>query len=131
MLLAFRVKANRYEIGVGVGLSAVYLLLFLRTTMPAERSHLIEYSVVAALIFSALWERKNNGEFVPMLPLLAIGTSTFVGIVDELIQLFLPNRVFDPVDILFNFLASVMAVIGMVFVTWIAQKRRSLNQNPT
>jgi len=41
-----------------------------------------------------------------------------IGVLDECIQAFLPNRVFDPLDILFNALAAVMAVVASAALTW-------------
>ena len=37
---------------------------------------------------------------------------------DELIQGVLPDRVFDPWDILFNILAGLMAVLAIVALRW-------------
>ena len=41
-----------------------------------------------------------------------------VGVLDECIQLLLPSRVFDPVDMLFNALAAVMAVGASSALHW-------------
>ena len=105
------------EIGVGLGIAAVYLMVFLRLTIP-ERSHLIEYGVVAVFIYEALTERANQGRRVPVRPLLAVLATSLVGAIDEFIQLFLPSRHFDWTDILFNVLASLMAVASMVALGW-------------
>lgn len=105
------------EIGVALGIWVVYFLVFLRLTLP-ERSHLMEYGVVAVFIYEALTERKSHGRFVPVPALLAILATSAVGTIDEFIQLVLPNRVFETDDILFNCLASLMAVIGMVVLGW-------------
>ena len=124
VLVALKSRPKGMEIGVGLGIVAIYLFLFLRMAIPEERTHLIEYSVVALFIHMALTERANNGRKVPALSLLAILLSTLVGVVDELIQLFMPSRVFDPIDMLFNFLASLLAVAGILALTW-AQRWRS------
>ena len=121
VLLALKVRPRGAEIGVALGIASVYLFLFLRMTIP-ERSHLIEYSVVAAFIYAALIERKNNGRRVPIPALLAILFTTLIGAFDEFIQIFLPSRVFDPVDIFFNFLASIMAVTASVILIWVRKK---------
>lgn len=105
------------EIGVGLGIAVVYLMVFFRMTIP-ERSHLIEYGVVAVFIYEALTERKSHGRSVPVPALLAILGSSLVGAIDEFIQAVLPSRVFEWTDILFNFLASLMAVIAMVVLGW-------------
>ena len=60
-----RVRPRGLEIGVGLGVAAAYLLVALRLTIPAERSHLLEYSVVALLIYEALTERRRQGRRVP------------------------------------------------------------------
>ena len=114
----FKTRPRLLEMGVALGVFAVYLLVFLRMAIPEERSHLIEYSVVGLLIYQALVERKSQGRHVPVPALLAILMTTAIGTLDECIQLFLPSRVFDPIDILFNFLAGVMAVTASVALGW-------------
>lgn len=84
----------------------------------AERTHLIEYGVVAILIYAALTERASQGRRVPILALLAILATALIGILDECIQAFSPNRVFDPQDMLFNVLAAIMSVIALMALAW-------------
>ena len=110
------------EVGVALGIVAVYLLMFLRmASTPAERTHLIEYTVVALLIHEALTERASNSHSVPRPAITAIVATALLGLLDEGIQALLPSRVFDPVDILFNVLAAVMAVAASAAL---AQVRR-------
>ena len=106
------------EIGVALGIAGAYLLLFLRMWTPAERTHLMEYTVVVLLIYEALSERASNGRPVPLLPLLAFLATALVGVIDEVIQWFLPSRVFEWIDILFNTLAAFMAVLACVALGW-------------
>ncbi len=106
------------EVGILLGVAAVYLMVFTRMASPVERSHLIEYGVVALFVYTALTERASQGRHVPAPALLAILLTTLIGAVDECIQLFLPSRVFDPIDILFNTLAAVMAVGASVVLHW-------------
>lgn len=107
------------EVGVALGVVAVYLLLFLRMTAPPEeRTHLMEYGVVAVFVYEALTERASQGRHVPIPALLAALTTSLLGVLDECIQAFLPSRVFDPIDILFNVLAAVIAVVAMVALGW-------------
>ncbi len=106
------------EIAVALGVAAVYGLVFVRMALETERSHLIEYGVVALLIYEALTERASQGRRVPVPALLAFLGAVVIGTVDEGIQAWLPVRVFDPLDILFNALAAFMAVAGSVALAW-------------
>jgi VanZ family protein len=83
-----------------------------------ERSHLIEYGVVAVFIYEALMERASQGRRVPVPALLAILTTSLFGVLDECIQAILPSRVFEPTDILFNVLAALMAIVASVTLGW-------------
>ncbi len=113
-----KVRPGGAEVAVAVGVATAYLLVLTRMTIPTERSHLIEYSIVGVLIHEALTERRSQGRRVPLPPVLAVVITVALGALDEGIQWLLPNRVFDPVDILFNTLAGTMAVAGSVALTW-------------
>ena len=103
-------RLGRNEIAVGLGILAVYLMAWLRVGSWAERTHLFEYALVAALVHEALLERKDNGRRVPAPALLALITSLLLGCLDEGIQFLLPNRVFDIIDIAFNSLAVTIII---------------------
>jgi hypothetical protein len=111
------------EIAVALGVAAAYLMVFVRMAIPTVRTHLIEYGVVGALIHEALTERASNGRTVPVAPLLAVLATSLIGMIDEFIQAFLPSRVFDPRDILFNALAGAMAVGASIALSWARQWR--------
>ena len=113
-----RVRPGGAEVAVAIGVATAYLLVLTRMTVPTERSHLIEYSIVGVLIHEALSERKSQGRRVPLPPVLAVILTIALGALDEGIQWLLPNRVFDPVDILFNSIAGTMAVAASVALTW-------------
>ncbi len=110
-----RNQSSLMEIGVVLGVAAVYLMFFLRLTL-AERTHLIEYGVVASFIYEALRERTAHGVRVPFAALTAILLTGLIGTIDEFLQMLLPARVFDPIDILFNVLAAAMAVAARLVV---------------
>ena len=106
------------EIAVALGVTAAYLMVFLRMAVLEERTHLIEYGVLGVFIHEALAERARQGRRVPLPPLLAILATAALGLLDECIQAFLPSRIFDPQDILFNLLAGTMAVAASVALAW-------------
>ncbi len=112
------------EIAVVLSVVAVYLLVLVRISLPEERTHLIEYGVVALLILEALRERRRSGRAVPSAPWLAIGAASAIGLVDEAIQLMLPNRVFDVVDVVFNIIAATLAVGASTALAWARNRRR-------
>ncbi|MDH3712042.1 MAG: VanZ family protein [Cyclobacteriaceae bacterium] len=106
------------EVGIAIGIAAAYLFVFVRMSIVTERSHIIEYGVVAIIIFEILQERVKQGRRISVPALLAILLTTLVGAIDECIQLFIPSRIFDPIDIFFNFIAAVMAVTASVALAW-------------
>ena len=120
-----RTKPSGAEIGVALGVVVVYLMVLLRMAL-AERSHLIEYGVVASFIYEALKERAGQGSRVPVPGVLAVLATGAAGVLDEGIQLFLPTRVFDPVDMLFNTLAGMMAVLARVALARARRRRVSI-----
>ncbi len=113
-----RVRPSGAEIGIALGVAAAYLLIVVRMAVPTERSHLVEYGVVAIFVHEALLERAGQGGRVPVPGLLAIAIASLIGVLDEGIQWFLPSRVMDPVDILFNVMAAAMAVTASVALRW-------------
>ncbi len=121
--VALRVRPGGAEIGVGLGIAAVYVMVFARMGIPEERTHLFEYSVVALLIYEALIERNSHGRRVRAPALVAFGAASLVGILDEVIQGVMPSRVFDVRDIGFNTLAAAMAV-GAATALRRARRRR-------
>ncbi|MYA38337.1 MAG: hypothetical protein F4035_05860, partial [Acidimicrobiia bacterium] len=122
VIQGLRTKPSGVEIGVVLGVAVIYLMVLVRMAL-AERSHLIEYGVVASFIYEALKERKDHGRRVPVPSVLAVMTTGLVGVLDETIQLLLPSRHFDPVDMGFNALAAVMAVLARVALAR-ARRRR-------
>ena len=124
-----KARPHGAEIAILLGVTAVYLLLFLRSTaLPEERTHLMEYGVLGVLIHEALAERASQGRRVPLPPVLAVLATAVLGVFDECIQWFLPNRAFDPQDILFNLLAGTVAVGASLALT--SARRRASSRQP-
>ncbi|MDJ0841819.1 MAG: VanZ family protein [Acidobacteriota bacterium] len=112
------------EIGVAVGIVAAYALAVFRMTVsPVERTHLFEYGVVAILVHQALIERARQGGRVPVPAVLAIVLTSILGLIDEFIQYALPNRIYDPRDVLFNVIAALLAISAAKALSWARQKR--------
>ena len=126
LIYAVRKKFKSLDLVIGLGILAVYILLFLRLGLP-ERSHLLEYGVLAVLIHLALIERLKKSGRPLKAALIALALTISIGILDECIQIFLPYRVFDPIDILFNCLAVVLAIGTRLLFQWVQKKELRIN----
>ena len=104
------------EIGVALGIVAIYLMVMLRVQIPEERTHLFEYGLLAVLIHQALLERFRTRRPLLIAAVLAVAITALLGWLDEGIQVLLPNRVYDLRDVAFNALAGLMAVVASVAV---------------
>jgi hypothetical protein len=107
-----RARPGWSEIGVALGVALAYGWTFLRIENPAERTHLIEYGIVAALVHQALLERGRRGRPVPQPAALTVAATALLGLLDEGIQAVLPSRVFDWNDVFFNALAGFMVIVA-------------------
>ncbi len=105
-----------------LGILAIYCMLFFRYLVAAERSHLIEYSILALFLLEAFKKRKQNG-FDKIKPgWFALMATSLIGLFDESLQLLIPNRVFDPYDMVFNCTAAALAVGSSGLVRWFRLK---------
>ncbi len=119
ILSGFRNLNRRYEYWIYAGALAVFAMAILRLGLSvSERSHMVEYGLLAILIYKALLERKKKEKTLQYPFLIAIIITGIVGTLDECIQYFLPYRVFDFVDIGFNFFAAFLGV----FISFGTQK---------
>ena len=114
-------KPGKIELAILLGIIAVYLMFIFRLGAP-ERSHVIEYSVLAIFMHKALLARAQKIKPILAPALMALVGASLIGVVDESLQLFLPNRVFDPIDILFNVIAVIMAIGAGTLLTWIRRR---------
>lgn len=123
-----KTRPGGVEIAIALGIAAAYIMVFVRMGIPAEeRTHLIEYGVVAVLVHEALLERASRGRPVPVPGLLALVSTAFLGWIDEGIQAILPNRIYDIRDVGFNALAGLMAIASSLALAW-ARRWRGRSQ---
>ena len=101
-------------------LQSMYMFFF-RLGAP-ERSHLIEYSVLAVLLHKAFTERFKLGKKIIRPALFALSVGILLGAMDESVQLLLPHRYFDPEDIVFNSLAVAMAIGTSLLLHWLHRR---------
>ncbi|MFC4723566.1 VanZ family protein [Geojedonia litorea] len=104
-------SSKKKEYWIYAGTLAVYGMAVLRMDLStSERSHMFEYGLLSLLIYEALMERKLHSAKVKLPLLYAILTAGTIGLVDECIQYFITYRVFDSIDIGFNYFAATFAV---------------------
>ncbi len=113
------VVPNRNEILIAIGIAILYSVVLSNIEHSEERIHVIMYGVVALLIYAALLERSGNSRRFSKASIVVIVITTAIGAIDEMLQWGMPNRVFDVYDILYDTLASVMAVISNGSLRWI------------
>ena len=119
-------SGKRLENWIYAGVVAVYGMALLRMDITtSERSHLFEYGLLSILIYEALIERKHNGVNVKIPVLTSILGAGTIGLLDECIQYFISYRVFDIVDIGFNYLASAFGVFTSIGVRKLKQVIRN------
>lgn len=122
--VGLKARPGGLEIGIALGVVAVYVLVFVRMAIPEERTHVIEYGVVAILLHEALTERRRHRAGVWSPTVIALGLTVALGAFDELIQLFLPSRVFDFRDVFTNASAALLAVLAKISVSWAGRHRQ-------
>jgi len=121
-------RPGQREIGVALGIAAVYLMAWIRILSWEERTHLFEYGLVAILIHQALTERLRHDRRVLVPAVLAVAVTALLGWLDEGIQAILPNRIYDLRDVGFNALAGLMAIAASLAL---AQARRWASSRST
>lgn len=113
-------NTKRKFIWMVIGVLAVLVMASIRVGFtPAERTHLFEYGLIAVLIYEALFERKKQGIKITNPILVSILITTLLGVIDEVTQLLIPNRVFDWLDIGMNTLAALAAMLAVFLLKWL------------
>lgn len=116
VLLGWRTRPSAAAVGVWVAIAAAYLTALVRFALPEERTHLLEYGALALLLDAALRERRRHVDAGWAPSVVAVVVASTVGLLDEGVQLWLPDRVFDWRDVAFNVLAALMAVSASAVV---------------
>jgi len=88
--------------------------------LPEERIHLVQFGLLGLLSCSSLRGERTNLRRWIWRPFLFV---FLVGVADEVLQGFLPDRVFDIRDILFNTLGGIWGILLYLGVTGIRRNK--------
>jgi len=91
------------------------ILLFFICKFPADRLHLVEYGFLAFFLFYSYSDKKENVLHIYLYILL---TGLFIGLMDEIIQYFTPERYFETKDIIINFISLLLGSFIIAVYRW-------------
>jgi len=95
--------------------TAALLTLRLLASSPVGRIHLVEYALLAVLILRTIPLPRKGAHYA-----LALAAAAAVGVLDEVVQYLLPDRVFDLYDIALNAAAAALGVLTAAWWSWTA-----------
>jgi hypothetical protein len=98
---------------------AIYLLIIKQYSIMVEKIHFIEYGLLAFLVYHSLREAIPGLAIYPVSLIIV----TAIGWGDELIQYFLPGRVYDKRDVFLNALSGALILILLYIVDRIKDYR--------
>lgn len=93
---------------IGILVTSAYLLT--KIEYPEERVHFLEYAALGVLLYFAMREWIKGRRVLFYIPAFVF----LIGLGDELIQGILPNRVYDPRDILMNFVGGILGELILI-----------------
>jgi hypothetical protein len=102
------------------------LFVFYRGRLTLEKVHLLEYGVLAYLTLNAVTVTRRGGPGGA----LALLFVAFAGAGDEALQKVIPERVFDPYDIVANWLGAALGGVAWIAVSPRSPWRRDLRTSP-
>jgi VanZ family protein len=88
--------------------------------------HLLQYAVLSSIFI--FWQYKKNGELTKKLIIYTFIAGILLGTADELHQIFIPSRRFNPIDLSYNCLGIIS---GVIFSSWYLNrtKRQSIKNS--
>ena len=109
--------SNKLDLVIWLGIIGVSVLLFFRLGAH-ERSHLMEYGILAVFVHKAFLARNEQVHTI-LIGLKAFSLVVLIGLLDEGLQRLIPTRVFDWQDVAFNCLAAMLAIGGGMAIYYI------------
>jgi hypothetical protein len=114
------------ELAYAAAVAAVYAGAFLAMSRIEERIHLFQYGLLALLLDAALAARARRGggpSGAWSRALVAGGLTALAGLLDELWQGWLPNRMYDTRDVALNAASGALALLALAGWRWLRRER--------
>ncbi len=123
-------KSLFFIVATTIALLSLISLNLNRTEKIANISFRLDYllhflAYFALALFFILWKHKGKKEKKFYVLLISFGI--FFSIFFEIIQIFIPGRVFNPLDSLFNLIGFVVSIAGYFILKKILIKNEVLN----
>lgn len=109
-----RKKDPLFYFGAAIILLAFGLLVYFSCDFMAERLHLAEYGLLVVFVYRALSLRMKTVRVYTVVMLYAFA----VGLLDEIIQGILPNRVYETRDVFINWTSVFLGTCLVAGFTW-------------
>jgi VanZ family protein len=91
----------------------IFFILNKLATFPAEKIHLLEYGMLSVLLYNAL--KVDMDRYDVRLYIWGSAICLLAGLIDEIIQLVLPDRFFDWKDVFINAASGITAFVIIRF----------------
>jgi hypothetical protein len=111
-ILIKKIRSLVFHIVLGFIFCGYFLVVYFLCPYPAERLHVVEYSLLVMLTYRCLQIRLQSFWIFPV----ALSYALLVGFLDEGTQYFLPNRVGEFKDLLNNWVSSLLASVLLFLV---------------
>lgn len=93
-------------------IALLYIYGLGRLELAAEKIHFVQYGVLSCLVFKALHNALKNRLIYLWASVIVFG----IGFLDEGIQYFIPNRVYETHDVIVNGAAGVLGQMVIAFI---------------
>lgn len=105
---------------IAVGLLAIIIPVI--TNYQIEQAHVLKYGILSLLIFFSQKNITYTRRF-----LLTLLLSSSVGVSEETLQIWIPDRIFDPADIILNLVSCFIGSLYASCLSFSAQKAKINN----
>jgi len=103
-------KKRKSSLFALLGILGASAYLVTKIKYPEERIHFLEYAILGILLYFAMREKIKGKSIFFFISFFVF----LIGFGDEIIQGLLPNRVYDPRDVIMNFIGGVIGELILI-----------------